>query len=134
MRRSIESLLRRIVLFERRDIAVGIPEAHQLVIQREVMRRLLLLRLGWLLFLSCVEQARKTLLLRVGNMDTLCEHVESLFDYVDRHYNHSDGSYPLAHNQVTSLYVSGAVRFPVGLRLCRRYKELTQWQACVAKH
>ena len=30
--------------------------------------------------------------------DTLCEHVGSLFDYVDRHYNHSDGTYPLAHN------------------------------------
>jgi SRSO17 transposase len=35
--------------------------------------------------------------------DTLCEHVGSLFDYVDRHYNHSDGTFPLAHNPVTSL-------------------------------
>jgi SRSO17 transposase len=34
--------------------------------------------------------------------DTLCEHVGSLFDYVDRHYNHGDGTYPLAHNPVTS--------------------------------
>jgi DDE superfamily endonuclease len=66
--------------------------------------------------------------------DTLCEHVGSLFDYVDRHYNHSDGTYPLAHNPVTSLYVSGPVRFPLGLRLYRRYEELTQWAACVAKH
>jgi SRSO17 transposase len=66
--------------------------------------------------------------------DTLCEHVGSLFDYVDRHYNHSDGTYPLAHNPVTSLYVSGSVRFPVGLRLYRRYEELTQWTAAVAKH
>lgn len=49
--------------------------------------------------------------------DTLCEHVGSLFDDVDRHYNHSDGTYPLAHNPVTSLYVSGPVRFPLGLRL-----------------
>jgi DDE superfamily endonuclease len=65
--------------------------------------------------------------------DTLCEHVGSLFDYVDRHYNHSDGTYPMAHNPVTSLYVSGPVRFPLGLRLYRRYEELTQWQACVAK-
>jgi SRSO17 transposase len=24
--------------------------------------------------------------------DTLCEHVGSLFDYVDRHYNHGDGT------------------------------------------
>ena len=65
--------------------------------------------------------------------DTLCEHVGSLFDYVDRHYNHGDGTYPLAHNPVTSLYVSGPVRFPLGLRLYRRYEELTQWEAAVAK-
>jgi hypothetical protein len=32
------------------------------------------------------------------------------------------------------LYVSGPVRFPLGLRLYRRYEELTQWAACVAKH
>jgi hypothetical protein len=66
--------------------------------------------------------------------DTLCEHMGSLFDYVDRHYNHSDGTYPLAHNPVTSVYVSGPVRFPLGLRLYRRYEELTQWEAAVAKH
>jgi DDE superfamily endonuclease len=66
--------------------------------------------------------------------DTLCEHVGSLFDYVDRHYNHSDGTYPLAHNPVTSFYVSGPVRFPGGLRLYRRYEELTHWEATVAKY
>lgn len=66
--------------------------------------------------------------------DTLCEHVGSLFDHVDRHDNHSEGTYPLAHNPVTSLYVSGPVRFPVGLRLYRRYEELTQWETYVAKH
>jgi SRSO17 transposase len=66
--------------------------------------------------------------------DTLCEHVGSLFDHVDRHYNHGDGTYPLAHNPVTSFYVSGPVRFPLGLRLYRRYEELTQWEAAVAKH
>jgi DDE superfamily endonuclease len=66
--------------------------------------------------------------------DTLCEHVGSLFDHVDRHYNHGDGTYPLAHNPVTSFYVSGAVRFPLGLRLYRRYEELTQWEAALAKH
>jgi hypothetical protein len=66
--------------------------------------------------------------------DTLCEHVGSLFDYVDCHDNHSDGTYPLAHHPVTSLYVSGPVRFPVGLRLYRRDEELTQWEAAVAKH
>ena len=35
MQQDIESLLRRIVFCERRDIAVGIPEAHTLVIQRD---------------------------------------------------------------------------------------------------
>jgi DDE superfamily endonuclease len=66
--------------------------------------------------------------------DTLCEHVGSLFDYVDRHYNHGNNTYPLAHNPVTSYYVSGPVRFPVDLRLYRRYEELTQWEAFVHKH
>ena len=61
--------------------------------------------------------------------DTLCEHVGSLFDDVDRHYNHSDGTYPVAHNPVTGFYVSGPVRFPLGLRLYRRDEELTQWEA-----
>jgi hypothetical protein len=42
--------------------------------------------------------------------ETLCEHVGSLFDYVDRHDNHSDGTYPLAHYPVTSLYISGPAR------------------------
>jgi SRSO17 transposase len=49
--------------------------------------------------------------------DTLCDHVGSLFDHVDRDYNHGDGTYPLAHKPVTSFYVSGPVRFPLGLRL-----------------
>ena len=66
--------------------------------------------------------------------DTLCEHVGSLFDYVDRHYNHGDDTYPLAHNPVTSHYVSGAVRFPVDLRVYRRYEEVTRWEAFVHKH
>jgi SRSO17 transposase len=66
--------------------------------------------------------------------DTLCEHVGSLFAHIDRHYNHSDGTYPLAHNPVTSFYVSGPVRFPVDVRLYRRYEELTHWAAFVSKH
>jgi SRSO17 transposase len=66
--------------------------------------------------------------------DTLCEHVGSLFDHVDRHYNHGEDTYPLAHNPVTSHYVSGPVRFPVDFRLYRRYDELTQWETCVQKH
>ena len=66
--------------------------------------------------------------------DTLCEHVGSLFEYVDRHYNHGDDTYPLAHNPVTSHYVSGSVRFPLELRLYRRYEECTRWEAFVHKH
>ena len=66
--------------------------------------------------------------------DTLCEHVGSLFDYVDRHYNHGDDTYPLAPNPVTSHYVSGPVRFPVDLRLYRRYEECTQWETFVHQH
>jgi DDE superfamily endonuclease len=78
------------------------------------------------------RQRRRDSLIAID--DTLCEHVGSLFDYVDRHDNHSDGTYPLAHNPVTSFYVSGPVRFPLGLRLYRRYEELTQWEAAVARH
>jgi SRSO17 transposase len=66
--------------------------------------------------------------------DTLCEQVGSLFDYVDRHYNHGDGTYPLAHHPVTSYYVRGPVRFPVDLRLYRRDEEGTRWEAFVQKH
>jgi len=66
--------------------------------------------------------------------DTLCEHVGSLFEYVDRHYNHADDTYPLAHNPVTSHFVSGPVRFPVDLRLYRRYDEVTHWEEAVHKH
>ncbi len=66
--------------------------------------------------------------------DTLCEHVGSLFEYVARHYNHGQETYPLAHNPVTSHYVSGPVRFPVDLRLYRRYEEFTTWETFVRKH
>jgi hypothetical protein len=66
--------------------------------------------------------------------DTFCEHVGSLFDEVDRHDHHGNETYPLAHHPVTSSYVSGPVRFPVDLRLSRRYEALTQWEAFVHKH
>jgi DDE superfamily endonuclease len=66
--------------------------------------------------------------------DTLCEHVGSLFEYIARHYNHADDTYPLAHNPVTSHYLSGPVRFPVDLRLYRRYEEITCWEDFVHKH
>ena len=66
--------------------------------------------------------------------ETLCEPVGRLVDDVDRHDHHSDGTYPLAHNPVTSFSVSGPVRFPLDLRLYRRDEELTQWDAAVATH
>ena len=44
-------------------------------------------------------------------------------DHVDRHDHHGDGTYPLAHHPVTSCSVSGPLRFPLGLRLYRRYEE-----------
>jgi SRSO17 transposase len=66
--------------------------------------------------------------------DTLCQHVGSLFEYVDRHYDHSEDRYPLAHNLVTSHYLSGAVRFPLAVRLYRRYEERTDWETFVKKH
>ena len=66
--------------------------------------------------------------------DTLCEHVGNLFEYVCRHYDHSNHHYPLAHNLVTSHYLSGAVRFPIDLRVYRRYEEVTRWEEFVKKH
>jgi SRSO17 transposase len=66
--------------------------------------------------------------------DTLCEHVGSLFEYVDRHYDHCDGSYPLAHNLVTSHYLSGAVRMPIHAEIYRRYETVTQWDRFILKH
>src|SRR5919198_429743 len=65
--------------------------------------------------------------------DPLGEHVGSLFDYSDRHYQHGDDPYPLAHNPVTSHDGSGPVRFPLDLRWSRRDEALTQWEAWVHK-
>lgn len=66
--------------------------------------------------------------------DTLCEHVGSLFAYITRHYNHSNDQYPLAHNLLTSYYVSGVVRFPVDAALYRRYEEVTEWESFVKRY
>jgi SRSO17 transposase len=66
--------------------------------------------------------------------DTLCEHVGSMFEYVDRHYDHCEGRYPLGHNLVTTHLVSGAVRFPLEVCLYRRYEEQTRWGEFVGKH
>jgi Transposase DDE domain len=53
---------------------------------------------------------------------------------VDRHYDHCDGSYPLAHNLVTSHYLSGAVRMPVQAEVYRRYEDITAWERFMLKH
>jgi hypothetical protein len=66
--------------------------------------------------------------------DTLCEQVGSLFEYVDRHYDHSNHHDPWAHNLVTSHYLSGAVRFPVDLRVYRLTEEVTRWSEFVKKY
>jgi SRSO17 transposase len=66
--------------------------------------------------------------------DTLCGHVGSLFEYVDRHYDHCDGSYPLAHNLVTTHYLSGTVRIPVHYEVYRRYESVTQWEHFMGLH
>jgi SRSO17 transposase len=66
--------------------------------------------------------------------DTLCEHVGNLFEHIDRHYNHSNDTYPLAHNVVTSHYLSGSVRFPLDFELYRRYEEVTRWHEFVHRH
>lgn len=50
--------------------------------------------------------------------ETLCEHVGSLFESVDRHDHHGDGPSPLAQNPVTSFYVSGSGRFPLWTCAC----------------
>lgn len=66
--------------------------------------------------------------------DTLCEHVGTVFEYIDRHYNHGEDSYPLAHNPVTSHSISGVVRFPLDWRLYRRYEDVTDWERFVAQY
>jgi DDE superfamily endonuclease len=66
--------------------------------------------------------------------DPLCEPVGRRFDYVDRPYNHSDAPSPLAHHPVTSHSVSGPGRFPVALRVSRRYAALTGWATLVQHH
>ena len=87
-------------------------------------------RIGYLLGQTRGQRQRKAASALVLD-DMLCEQ-GGLFAHVDRHYNHGEGTYPLAHNPVTSFYVSGAVRFPVDLRLYRRHEEITQWAAFVA--
>lgn len=60
--------------------------------------------------------------------DTLDEHVGTLFEHISKYYDHSDGSYKLAQNPVTSHYVRGQVSFPVDFRRYRSYDEATNWE------
>jgi SRSO17 transposase len=97
--------------------------------QQEINTR----RIDYMLAQTAVQRASA----KASNLlldDTLCEHVGSLFEYVDRHYNHSTHTYPLAHNVVTSHYLSHAVRFPVDARLYRRYEEVTRWEQFVSQY
>ena len=66
--------------------------------------------------------------------DPLCAHVGRLCEYGDRHENHGDATYPLAHHPVTSHDVSGSVRLPLELRWSRRYDACTRWEAFVHNH
>src|SRR6266850_112897 len=59
--------------------------------------------------------------------DTLDEHVGTMFEHIARHYDHSDGSYKLAQNPVTSHYVRGAISFPVAFRAYQSYDKVTNW-------
>jgi len=46
-----------------------------------------------------LSQTKDVRLVKDGSVlvvdDTLCEHVGSLFDYIDRHYNHGDNTLPV---------------------------------------
>lgn len=66
--------------------------------------------------------------------DTLCEHVGNLFEYVAKHYEHSENRYTVAHSIVTSHYISGLVRFPLDFRIYRRYEEKTNWEEYIKKY
>ena len=58
-------------------------------------------RLGYLLTQTKRVRLPKNQSLFIRD-DTGCEHVGSLFDYSDRHYNQGADTFPLAHNPVTS--------------------------------
>jgi hypothetical protein len=60
--------------------------------------------------------------------DTLDEHVGTMFEHIARHYDHSDGSYKLAQNPVTSHYVRGTISFPVAFRSYHNYDKVTNWE------
>ena len=66
--------------------------------------------------------------------DTLDEHVGNLFDHIATHYDHSDNSYKLAQNPVTSHFVKGLISFPIDFRMYRTYDEVTKWPEHFAKH
>ena len=66
--------------------------------------------------------------------DTLDEHVGTMFEHIARHYDHSDGSYKLAQNPVTSHYVRGQISFPVAFRSYHSYDKVTNWAEHFSKN
>lgn len=66
--------------------------------------------------------------------DTLDEHVGTMFEHIARHYDHSEGSYKLAQNPVTSHYVRGAISFPIEFRTYLSYDLVTNWQEHMQKN
>lgn len=73
---------------------------------------------------------------RPGVPATRCASMwEGRFEYVDRHYDHSEDRYRLAHNLVTSHYVSRCGALPKSMRGHRgATEEVTQWEERVKKH
>ena len=66
--------------------------------------------------------------------DTLGEHVGNLFDHIAKHYDHSDNSFKLAQNPVTSHFVKGLISFPIDFRMYRTYDEVTHWPEHFSQH
>lgn len=66
--------------------------------------------------------------------DTLDEHVGTMFEHIAKHYDHSEGSYKLAQNPVTSHYVRGAISFPIDFRTYLSYDDVTNWQEHMKKN
>ena len=66
--------------------------------------------------------------------ETLGEPVGKLFDSVDRHDDHGDDTYPLAHHPVTRHDVRGPVCLPLDLRVYRRDEARTHGEGFVRTH
>ncbi|KAF0248778.1 MAG: Transposase family protein [bacterium] len=57
-----------------------------------------------------------------------------MFEHIARHYDHSESSYKLAQNPVTSHYVRGAISFPIEFRTYQSYDLATNWQEHMQKN